>query len=287
MPYSSTVLIIPTNDAEAILIAQLADAMGLPVIRSGQTHGASLDKGRDVVPLVKKGKYKKVIVVEMPGPKTEARIKKLGVTLKIIDHHHYTGLDRAHDPKSGKMLMSSLEQFLSMFKINKTKLKKLGFDHKFVLGIGILDRGYIWALQDSGYSDDEIRDVLAFHDELVAPLRNQQTEKRKEKLVKAAWKRRKKWREFYIVETGGDIQLRPRLSRLVAVRFRKPTPLIIIERKRRLIYVQESEYAMDLFRKFGGFTFGLDRNWGYRNESKTNRVTLKNVKRTIEQVCNI
>ena len=282
MSYKSTVLVIPTNDAEAIMIKQIADAIGLPVIESGQTHGASLDKGKDVVPKSKKGKYKTVVVVEMPGVKTEARIKKIA-RLKIIDHHHYTGLDRAHDPKTGRKLMSSLEQFLKMFKIDRRKLTKLGFDPKLVYGIGILDRGYIWALQEEGYTDVQIRKVLAFHDELIAPLRNQQTEGRKQRLTESAWKRRKKWRDFYVVETKADLQLRPRLSRLVAVKFRKPTPLIIIERKRKLVYVQESDYAMDLFEAFGGFTFGLDRNWGYRNEGKK-KVTLKDIKRVIESV---
>ena len=58
MNFPSTVLIIPPNDAEAIMITKLAESIGLPVLKSGQTHGASLDKGKDVVAVVKKAKYK-------------------------------------------------------------------------------------------------------------------------------------------------------------------------------------------------------------------------------------
>lgn len=276
----STLLIIPLNDAESILISQIAEKIGLTVLSSKQTHGASLDKGRDYLPLIKKGKYKKVIVVEMPGIKTENELKKLGVGLVIIDHHHYTGLDRAHSA-SGKILPSSLEQFLKLFRLTDAKLKKFGFDSRLVRGIGIHDRGFIWALQKEGYTKPEIKRVLDFHDALVSQIHNPKTETRKQAIAKRAWKNRKKWHDYFIVETKADIQLRPRLSRIVAEEIGKPTPLIIIEHRRGLIYVQESDRAMDLFRAFGGFTFGEDRNWGHRNEKSNPRVTLRDVQRVL------
>ncbi|MBI2475567.1 hypothetical protein HYV69_04065 [Candidatus Uhrbacteria bacterium] len=277
LPLNSFVLIVPLNDAESFLISQIAQKLGLHTILSKQTHGASLDKGRDYFPIIKKGKFKKVIVVEMPGPKTEAKLKKSNIDLIIIDHHHYTGLDRAHD-SSQKMLSSSLEQFLELFKLTDTKLKTLGFDPRLVRGIGIHDRGFIWELQEEGYSKSEIKSLLEFHDALISQIHNPKTETRKQAIAKRAWQSRKKWREFFIVETKADIQLRPRLSRIVAEEFGKPTPLIIIEHKRGLVYVQESDKAMDLFRKFGGFTFGQDRNWGYRNEKGKSRVSLRDIK---------
>ncbi len=283
MAYKKTVLIIPPNDAEAVMIRKLADKLGLPVIESRQLHGASLDKGRDYVEEVTVGGYTRVIVVEMPGPKAEARLRKLGIKLDIIDHHHYTGLSRAHD-EQGRLLPSSLEQFLSIFKITDRQLHAWRFEARLVRGIGIQDRGYVWALQDEGYSKKEIQEVMAFHDSLIAHLHNPKTEARKEHFATSAWRRRIKWREFWIVTTRADVQLRPRLSRLVAQEVGKPTPLIIVEHGRGLIYVQESPYALHLFERFGGFTFGLDRNWGHKNVPGERRVTLRDVKRAIDTV---
>ncbi len=282
MNLSSVVLIIPPNDAEAILIYQLAKAMDLPVIRSGQTHGASLDKGRDMVPLVKKGGYTDVVIVEMPGPKTEARLKKLGVTLHIIDHHHYTGLNRAHGD-DGKILPSSLEQFIEFFQLDEKKIEKLGFDPRLVFGVGIMDRGYVWALQREGYSSIDLKRVLTFHDELISPLRNPKTEERKQRSAKKAWDNRKTWNEFVVIDSGADVALRPRISRIIVEEIGKPIPVIIVERKRKLVYVQESPYGMGLFHAFGGFTFGVDMNWGYRNEKGKPYVGLKEIKLFIEQ----
>ena len=282
MNFPSTVLIIPPNDAEAIMITKLAESIGLPVLKSGQTHGASLDKGKDVVAVVKKAKYKTVIVVEMPGIKTEEKLRKLGVELIIIDHHHYTGLDRAHDPKTHKLLLSSLEQFLKLFKLTDAKLKVLGFDPMLVRAVGVMDRGYIWALQDEGYTKKQIELFLKFHDDLIASLLNPKTEAQKNRATETAWKNKIPWNGYFIVESNADVQLRPRLSRIVALELGKPTSLIIVEHRRKLIYVQESPHAMKLFKAFGGFTFGLDHNWGYHNEPGKKHVGLKEVKKILE-----
>ncbi len=279
MKLDSIVLIVPPNDAEAILISQIAEKLKLPTILSKQTHGASLDQGHDYFRQIKKGGYKTVVVVEMPGPKTEKRLKALGVDLHIIDHHHYTGLDRAHHPKTKRLLPSSLEQFLKFFRITEAKLRVLGFDPKLVAGIGVMDRGFIWALKEEGWSKKEIDQVLAFHDGLLSHIHNPKTEARKQAVAVQAWKRRKKWNGYLVVESRADIQLRPRLSRIIALEIGKPTSLIVIERGRGLIYVQESDHAMGLFTKFGGFTFGLDRNWGFKNEQGKSSVTLKIVKK--------
>lgn len=275
-----TLLLIPPNDAEAILITKLAEGIGLSLLLSNQQHGATLDAELGVVAKIKKSGCEEVIVVELPGKKTEEKIKKLGVKLTIIDHHHYTGLDRAH-AANGKLLPSSLEQFLKLFRLTDSRLRKIGFDPRLVLGIGILDRGFVWALLEEGYSKKEMQSVLKFHDELTAPLHNPKTEARKQKIVEAVWKKRKEWNGYFILETDADISLRPRVSRLVAIELGKPTSLIIIERKRKLIYVQESKYAMKLFKEFGGFTFGLDHNWGYHNEKGKKFVGLKEVKEVL------
>lgn len=283
MQMGTTVLIVPPNDAEAILISQIALKAEIPTIISKQTHGASLDKGRDYVAEIKKGGYKRVVVVEMPGPKAEARLRKAGIELVIIDHHHYTGLDRAHDPKTGRMLPSSLEQFLDLFSLTDKKLRALGFDPLLVEGIGAMDRGFVWALQDEGFSKKDIKRVLAFHDKLLEHINNPKTEARKMELAQSAWQKRRKWHGYFIIESRADVQLRPRLSRIVALEIGKPTSLIILEHSRGLIYVQESDRAMKLFETFGGFTFGLDRNWGYRNEPGKPKVTLISVQKVLEK----
>ncbi|MBI4437520.1 hypothetical protein HY631_01065 [Candidatus Uhrbacteria bacterium] len=263
------------------MIQRLAQKLELPTALSRQRHGASLDRGRDYVRDVKAGGYSRVIVVEMPGVKAEARIRKLGVKLIVIDHHHYTGLSRAHD-KKGRLLPSSLEQFLEMFQVTDAQLTRWGFVPRLVRGIGIQDRGYVWALQEEGYSRVEIKAVMAFHDELIVHLRNPRTDAKKDRLARAAWQRKKTWHEFLVITTRADLQLRPRLSRLVVEEIGRPTPLIVVEYGRGLIYVQESPYALHLFERFGGFTFGLDRNWGYRNEGKQ-KVTLMQVQQAIEE----
>src|SRR3989339_1050517 len=157
MKKQGTVVIIPVNDAEAILIAQLAQAFGIETILSKQQHGASLDGGRDYVSLIKKGKWKQVVIIEMPGVKSEEKIRNLGCDLTIIDHHNYTGLERSHHPETGRMLPSSLEQFLKLFQMTPAKLTKQGFDPKLVKGIGILDRSFIWGLQKAHYSKKKSR----------------------------------------------------------------------------------------------------------------------------------
>lgn len=283
MKKSETVLVIPPNDAEAVLIKQIAEKIHLPIIESHQLHGASLDKGHDYVREILNGGYKKAIIVEMPGVKAEKRLRKSGIELEIIDHHHYTGLDRAHSA-SGELLGSSLEQFLKLLRISDTQLHNLGFVSRLVHGVGIQDRGYIWSLQDEGYTKKEIEQVLAYTDALTAHLHNPQNEARKHRLAEAAWKRRKRWHEFFIVSTRADLQLRPRISRIIVETIGKPTPLIIVEKKRGLIYVQESPFALHLFERFGGFTFGLDRNWGIRNIPGKPSVTLRDVKKAILQV---
>jgi hypothetical protein len=280
MKLSEQLLVIPPNDAEAILITTLARAMGLPVLTSNQQHGAVLDFEPDIVSKIKKSKCKEVIIVELPGEKTEEKIEKLGVKLTVIDHHHYTGLDRAHG-KNGKLLLSSLEQFLKLFKLTDAKLKALKFDPLLVRGIGIMDRGYMWALLDEGYTKKQLARVVDYRDLLVAPTQNPKTEAKKNRAVASAWEKRKKWNGYYIVESKADVQLRPRLSRIVAMKFGKPTSLIVIEHKRKLIYVQESKHAMKLFKAFGGFTFGMDHNWGYRNEPGMKKVGLKEVKHVL------
>ena len=283
MSTKDTVLIIPPNDPEAVMIFMLAKAMGLSVIESLQPHGASLDKEKNMEKKIRSGGWKNIVIVEMPGPRTESRLRRMGVEVVIIDHHHYDHLDRAHDPKTKKLLPSSLEQFLKRFRIDDKKMCRLGFEPKFVRGIGIMDRGFVWALREEGYKESDMYRVLAYRQELMRPYLNQKTEAQKERITKEVWKQRTEWNGFTIVIGRGKTELRPRLSLLIALKVKKPIPLILFERGRGLVYVQESPYALALFRKFGGFTFGMDRNWGYQNTPGVSKVTLVDIKRFLKK----
>lgn len=276
-----TVLVIPPNDPEAILIYELAKAMGIQVIRSQQPHGAALDKEPDLLPLIRDGAWERVVIVEMPGPKTEAALCAIGAEVILIDHHHYTGLDRAHDPKTGKILPSSLEQFLRLFRVSDTKLKALGYGPRLVRGIGVMDRGFVWALQKEGYKPKEIDAVLAFRRGLLESEGLLKDEERKDAVARRAWEKRKEWHGYQVVVGTTKEGIRERVSFIVAREVKKPTSIIFDERKRGLIYVQESPKAMDLFRAFGGFTFGLDHNWGYRNGQGKPKVTVAMVKHVL------
>jgi hypothetical protein len=279
----STVLIIPPNDPEAVQICRIAGAMGLPMIRSLQGHGASLDKENDLLKRVKEGGYERAVIVELPGPKTEEALRKAGVEVVIIDHHQYTGLDRARHPKTKRFLSSSLEQFLRLFRITPAKLTKLGFDARLVKAVGIQDRGYMWALVEEGYSWKDVREVFTYMDRLMDEVRDPEKEAEKLAAAQDAWNRRSTWKDFYIVEGRGDMALRVRISRVIALARRKPTPLIVLEPDRKFVYVQDSAYAQELFAAFGGFTFGLGGSWGYKNETGKPRVWLKDVQRVITE----
>lgn len=277
MKKNDSVIIIPLNDPEAVLISQIAQAMGLEVITSKQGHGASIDRSKGLIAKIKKGGWKEVLIVEMPGLKTEKMLKKLGVKVKIIDHHNYEGLKRAYT--KGRINKSSLEQFIKMFKLTDKKLKELGFDAKLVKGIGVMDRGFVWQALQEGYDWRDIKKIMDYQDELMAQVRDMKDEKEKMREAEKVWKAREKFGDFYILKNQTNIGIRARLSRIIAYEMKKPTPIILVEPKRHFIYVQETDRAQDLFKKFGGFTFGMGTNWGYKEEKGKRGPKLSDVKK--------
>jgi hypothetical protein len=279
MKLADAVLVAPPNDPEAVMIFELAKKMRLPTIESLQPHGATLEKEPKLIEKLTNGGWKRIVIVEMPGRKTEENLRRLGFQVTIIDHHHYTDIDRAHDPNTGHLLPSSLEQFLNLLRITDAKLRVFGFDPKLVRGVGIMDRGFVWALREEGYQDDEIKRVLAYQKKLMGKRLNARLEARKDALARKAWKRRTVWNGYTLVVDESSTELRPRLSLIIALEVKRPLPLIVVEKKRGLLYVQETPHAMALFKKFGGFTFGMDRNWGYKNERGKTPVTLQDVQR--------
>lgn len=263
------------------MIARIARAAKIDVSSSRQQHGASIDRGRDYVKILKEGDWDEVVIVEMPGPTTEEKMRTLGVEVVIIDHHNYTGLIRSKCPRSGRVLKSSLEQFLRHFKITDAKLKKLGFDPVLVKGIGIFDRSYIWGLQDEGYSKKQITDVLAYSLELMEDVPGHKQSPERERAAQNAWKNRRKWKEFLIIENNSKYHIRGEVSLLSAMQYKKPMPMIMYEKKLKRLYVQESIKTKKLFEVFGGFTYGDRHNWGYRNDREIKQVRLAEIKEVL------
>jgi hypothetical protein len=147
-----------------------------------------------------------------------------------------------------------------------------------------MDRGYIWALQKAGYKRADILKVLAYQEKLMGSIRERKNEESKNKVARAAWERRQMWGKFIVVRDEHPVEIRSRVSLMIALEIGKPTPLILDEAKRGFIYVQESDYALELFKKFGGFTFGMDRNWGYRNQGKAKRVTIEDIQKFLSSL---
>lgn len=277
-----TLLIVPLNDPEAMLISEIAEKLALDVFVSHQAHGATLDKLTTLPKRVEQGGYERVIVVEMPGEKTEKKIQKTGAELVIIDHHHYTGLDRAHHPKTGALLPSSLEQFIKLMRITDKKLENMGFDPRLVRGVGIMDRGYAWALKREGYTKKEVAEVFAYLDTLMASTQQPKQDARMRAQAKKIWAARTEWLGYEVMISSSTRPMRGPISRVIFEEVDVPVPVILVEQRRNLIYVQESEHGYELFKQFGGFTYGMDRNWGYKNEQGKPKVTLALVKQFLQ-----
>lgn len=275
MNIEKTLLIVPANDAEAAMIIQLAKKIKLPMVISHQPHGATLDREPGVLEKIKISGARRVVIVEIPGVKTEEKIKKLGVQIKIIDHHHYQNLNR-------KKIKSSLEQFLQMFNLTDARLESLGFSSRLVRGIGIQDRGFVNGLERAGYSKDEIKKVFAYQKKLLRPFIDPTEEKKYELAAQAAWKNRKEWNGYAIVIGQTKEGFRRHLSAHVYQKLGRVVSIILDERGRGVISVQDSPAAARLFKKFGGFTFGEKGNWGYKNGRGKRKVSLDDVKKELE-----
>ncbi len=274
----TTVLLVPENDAEAIQIIDLAKALGIELVVSAQPHGARLENEDNLQERLLITLKSDVVVVEMPGPEEEARLRRAGFNLMVIDHHRYDDLDRMTDPETREPLPSSLEQFLIAFDVTDEEIKAAGFDPRLVRGVGAMDRGFLWALKRDGYSQEEIKEVSRYVRDLSRRARGDEKTELNEAASARAWERRTQVGEYVIVtsdEPGAEI--RPVVSLMAAEAFGKPTPMIITSRGGLLIYVQESPKALELFKTFGGFTFGQDTCWGYNNALAKDKITINQI----------
>ncbi len=249
------VLLTPKNDEESLMIGKIARAAGVPMLISEQPHGARLEKEKNLIERIREvnSVARDVYIVEIPGVETETTLRTAGFDVHVIDHHRYDALDRMQDE-------SSLEQFLNIFAIDDARLVELGFDPKIVRGVGMIDRGFLWALRTEVPDKDEQKHIRDYYRTLTMELGKDRVAI--ENAAKAAWDAREMHGGTIVVRsTTKDIGIRDAISFLVADNFDTPQQVIVIEGERRM-FVQESDAVARLFAEYGGFTFGRDRCWG-------------------------
>lgn len=273
---SDCLLLIPANDAEAIQIIRVARSLGIETLVSEQPHGARLEREPDLFKRLAAFGKSHLVIVEMPGPKVEEEIRKSGFSVYVIDHHRYDDLDRSNDPATGTPLLSSLEQFLAVFDVTDEELRAHSFEPRLVRGVGAMDRGFLWALLRDGYSQEEIKAISRTVQELSRTVRGDEGMILNEEEARRAWVGKRKINSYWLVKSDRPgVEIRPMISVLAAEEFGQPTPTIIASRGGLLFYVQDTPHALDLFQKFGGFTFGQDTCWGYNNALAKTKITLE------------
>ncbi len=240
------------------MICKIAAAAGIPTLVSEQPHGARLEREKDLVTRIRAANPDAVLVtiVEIPGPEVEENLRGEGFTVEIIDHHRYDNLDRMKDT-------SSLEQFLATFGLEDTDLVGLGFDPALVRGVGIIDRGFLWALRNEIADPIEQKRIRDYYRSLTLELGKDRA--LIEATAKDAWDAREVVNGIIVVRsTKKDVGIRDAISFIIADNFDTPQTAVIIEGDRRL-FVQESDATPQLFATYGGFTFGRDRCWGIQS----------------------
>jgi hypothetical protein len=256
MDLSTTTLVCPRNDEEALTILKLAKAIGLATVVSRQPHGAKLFKEKRLIGHIMEANEntQTVAIVEIPGPETEVMLRGQGLEVLIIDHHRYDEVDRRN-------AKSSLEQFRDLFGIDDEKAKALGFDPWLLASVAAIDRGFVWELRKMNYTQEEIRRALDHYRTLTLEL-GEERRLREEQAAEVAWERREERDGLIIVRSAeNDISVRDPLSFILAKNFDGPREVLIVQGKRRM-YVQDTSHATELFDAFGGFTFGGARCWG-------------------------
>lgn len=261
-------LITIDNDAEGRMIYAIATKAGMKVYRSAQRHGATLDEETGIVEFAQTIDLPYIWTVELPGEKTEERLRSCGFELTIIDHHTYRDLDRVHDA-TGTRLQSSLEQFLALAEITESDLRQWGFDPVFVYGIGIMDDRYVQGLRKSGYNKHLIENVLEYREELerqIDPFYKERME-----AAEFAWNRRINHQGFIIFVSDSQLSV-SRLVSTIAIRHNvESKPSIIFCRGGKQLFVLNilSEQIKKLNRAFPGrytWTYGAGHCWGLNNE---------------------
>ncbi len=251
-----TTLICPRNDEESLQILKIAKAMGLSVVVSKQPHGARLENEKKLLKRILKSNShtEVVVIIEIPGEKAEAELFADGLQVITIDHHKYKDLDRMN-------LKSSLEQFRDLFNISAKEARSLGFDPKMLDAVAAIDRGFVWEMVKLGWNRKDQIKGIEYYQNLTSELGVKRRVK-EEKIAYKAWIDRTIKKGILVIKSKNEhISIRSAISFIIAKSFNEPQESIIKQGRRR-IYVQDTEYADQLLKEFGGFTFGKNACWG-------------------------
>lgn len=264
---SNVVLVCPDNDAESRMILLIAYDAGMCVIRSGQGHGATLERERgSICDLIRATEKKEAWIVEMPGVEIEQSLRWRGIKVVIIDHHSYGNLDRSHD-KNGNPLPSSLEQLLKLMRIDDRYLKRRAFDPTLVYGVGIMDARFVNGLREAGFTHDEIVDVLNFRRECARA--GFPDFDKAEEAARKAWDASRMENGYIVVESDSEIPIRGAVAENTIDEDLDKHPIIISDRNGNQIFVQNVDPSLvaKLMQAIKGhtFSFGEGRCWGVDN----------------------
>lgn len=268
------------NDAEARLIYLIALSARIMTIRSSQAHGAKLDKENGVLELVLASRMKEVWTVEIPGIATESLLRRHKILVRIIDHHTYESLDRAHDAH-GKRVPGSLEQFLLMAEISDDDLLRWNFEPRLVHGVAVMDDRFTKGLRNEGFTPEERRRILGYREVLDRQITPDYDKIRE--IAENVWASR--WtRKQYIVCSSTSIL---RTSYAVCTRSIQDAleehPLILSDRGGRQIFVNNIELETvklleETFKGHRTFTYGIGRCWGIDNDATdAPKITLEEI----------
>ncbi len=258
---NATVVLLPKNDPESLLICQICEALKIPMLISPQPHGATLYAETNLAERVSQvhASATTLVIIEIPGPTEESELQLKGFTVKVIDHHRYDGLDRMNTK-------SSLEQFITCFDIKDADLARAGFDPILVKGVGIIDRSFVWGLTpDICDPVTRVRMIdyyLSLSDQL-----DHGSRKKTEVIAKEALAQAKIEHGFIIVKNPKPgARIREALSFEIARQYPNPIATLLIDEE--VIYVQESSRAKELYEQFGGFMYGgEERCWGKKTDN--------------------
>lgn len=258
---NTDIVLTPVNDPEALTIKRLLEAFNIAHITSNQPHGAKLELEDNLVNRIKSANpgTQNVVIVEIPGPKIERQLEELGYQIHIIDHHRYEDLDRSKDK-------SSLEQFLEYFEITDNDLTQKGFDPALIKSVGYIDHGFVWRMKEQITDLAKQKEILDHYRNLIIDLEGGAREEQ-EKDAQLAFEN-KEIRDNYLIfrQPREDIGIRDALSFLIAEKYEKPQPNIIIASDR--IAVQDTDRAIELFESLGGYTYGGDKCFGKRGRGE-------------------
>jgi hypothetical protein len=267
--FASTVLLSPKNDEESVLILKIAKAAGIPTVISPQAHGSKLELEKNLEERLRKANpaVSTVVIVEIPGPEAEKKLEEAGFKVVIIDHHRYEGLNRMKQE-------SSLEQFLQVFALDDSRLTTYGFDPFLVKGVGLMDRGWVWELSREGIEKADRKRIIDYYLSLLEDLGGSRPEGMAE--ARKVWETREERNGVIIVQTPTDTRIRESLSIILAENFEEAPTTVVIEGTER-ISVQDTDKAVQLHEKFGGYVFGKDRCWGYPKTAEKPGPTLEEI----------